>query len=103
MKQCMMIIVCLMAMGVGTAMAKNSSFLERFEQSTIMPYSTLPTVPITTKPVEKMPFTQENNGPHFNPYIRIAPNPYGRGFGTEFGIDFGWFRSHGLGFGIDLY
>ena len=103
MKQCIIIMVCLMGMGVGTAMANDVSFLQRFEQRTLMPYPTVPTVPVTTKPIEKMPFVHEETGPHFVPYLRIEPNPDGRGFGTDFGINFGWFRSHGLGFGIDLY
>ena len=103
MKQCMIIIVCLMGMGIGTAVASDSDLLQKFEKRTIMPYSIVPTVPVATKPIEKMSYIQEENSPHFMPYIRFAPNPYGRGLGTEFGINFGLFRSHGLGFGIDLF
>ena len=105
MKQCIMIIVCLIFMGTGTVMATDGYLLQRVEQRTIMPYPTtsVPTVPVTTQPVEKMPFIQNEARPHFIPFIRLSPNPNGRGLGTEFGLNFGLFRSHGLNFGLDLF
>jgi len=77
------------------------------EERAIVPYPILNTKPATTLPViaiEKMPYTQEYEGRlHIRPYLNVRPNPNGRGIGTEFGLRFGFFRSHGLGFGINLY
>ena len=80
-----------------------------FEHRTIVPYpypniNKNPNQEIPTSPlIETMPFFDSEFTPHIRPYIRIAPNPEGRGLGTDFGIDFGIFRSHGLRFGIDFF
>ena len=80
-----------------------------FEHRTIVPYpypniNKNPNQKIPTSPlIETMPFFDSEFTPHIRPYIRIAPNPEGRGGGTDFGIDFGIFRSHGLRFGIDFF
>jgi len=104
MKKCILIIACVMVMGVGTAMANERSQLQKFEKRTIVPY---PTVPTFVEPIKKMPFHQDvynkKARPHFMPYIRLGPTPNGRGLGTEFGFKFGIFKSHGLGFGINLF
>ena len=80
-----------------------------FEHRTIVPYPAqgsgwpkIPT-PTLTPSIETMPFFDSEFTPHIRPYIRIAPNPEGRGLGTDFGVDFGIFRSHGLRFGIDFF
>ena len=77
------------------------------EERTIVPYPMPNPKAATTSPVisiEKMPYTQEYEGRlHIRPYLNVRPNPNGRGIGTEFGLRFGFFRSHGLGFGINLY
>ena len=110
MKKCILIMMCLMIMGMGTAMADNINVLQRIEQRTIVPYPVMPNTPTLStslNQIETMPFNQdeynEGTSPHFVPYIRLAPNPNGRGLGTEFGLNFGIFRSHGLGFGINLF
>ena len=110
MKKCILIISCVMVMGVSTAMANEISLLQKFEQRTIAPYAvvpTTPTVPTSVKPIQKMPFHQDEYNkkarPHFMPYIRLSPTHNGRGLGTEFGFKFGIFKSHGLGFGINLF
>lgn len=77
------------------------------EERTIVPYPMPYSKPTTDSPViniEKMPYTQEHEGQlHIMPYFNIGPNQNGRGIGTEFGLRFGFFRSHGLGFGINLF
>jgi len=106
MKQCIMLVVCLIMMGVGTAaVANNTDSLQKIEQRIIVPYPVRPPTPSTIAPpsIETMPFRYPERGPYIRPYIRIAPNPEGRGLGTDFGINFGIFRSHGLGFGINLF
>jgi hypothetical protein len=110
MKKCILIMVCLMVMGASTVMADNTITLQQLEQRTIVPYPTAPnttTVATSVKLIETMPFYQDeyrqDPRPHFVPYIRLGPNPNGRGLGTEFGLNFGIFRSHGLGFGINLF
>ena len=78
-----------------------------FEHRTIVPYPNTNDNPnqktAATPLIETMPFFDSEFTPHIRPYIRIAPNPEGRGLGTDFGIDFGIFRSHGLRFGIDFF
>ena len=108
MKKCILIIACVMVMGASTSIANEISLLQKFEQRTIVPYTvvpTAPTVPTSVKPIQKMPFHQDEYNkkarPHFIPYIRLSPTP--SGLGTEFGFKFGIFKSHGLGFGINLF
>ena len=77
-----------------------------FEHRTIVPFpypNTSQKIPAATPAIETMPFFDSEFTPHIRPYIRIAPNPEGRGLGTDFGVDFGIFRSHGLRFGIDFF
>ena len=85
-----------------------------FEHRTIVPYpypNTNQKIPAATPAIETMPFFYDTmpyrngeGGIHVLPYLRMRPNPDGNGgFGTDFGIDFGIFRSHGLRFGIDFF
>ena len=94
MKKCMLMIVCVMIMGISTAVADDTSLLQTHEQRTVVPYPVspnIPTIPTSIKPIETMPFHpdqyNEQARPHFVPYIRLAPNPNGRGLGTEFGLN----------------
>ena len=84
------------------------------EHRAIVPYpypNTNQKIPTTSPSIETMPFfydtiphRPEGGGIHVLPYLRMRPNPYGNGgFGTDFGIHFGIFRSHGLRFGIDFF
>ena len=62
------------------------------EHRAIVPYpypNTNQKIPTTSPSIETMPFFDSEFTPHIRPYIRIAPNPEGRGLGTDFGIDFG--------------
>jgi len=103
MKQCIMIIVC----GLLICLMGDISKAKTFEKRVIVPYPTSPESPsIPTPFIEKMPYVQQlpNVGNiHVRPYLNIKPNPYGRGLGTNFGINFGVFRSHGLDFSVNLF
>lgn len=104
MKYCILIVACslLMCAAVG-----NASELKTFEQRVIVPYPTGPeTTSVPTPRIETMPYVQsppQLGGLHVRPYLDIGRNPDGRGLGADFGINFGIFRSHGLGFGINLF
>ena len=84
------------------------------EHRAIVPYpypNTNQKIPTTSPSIETMPFfydtmpyRQGEGRIHVLPHLRMRPNPYGNGgFGTDFGIHFGIFRSHGLRFGIDFF
>lgn len=110
MKKCILTIACVIAMGASTVIADNIDILQKFEQRNIDPYPlvpTTPTVPVSVKPIQKMPFRQDEYNkevrPHFMPYIRLGPASNGRGLGTEFGFKFGVFKSHSLVFGINIF
>lgn len=101
--------------GLSTVVAGNTEGV--FEHRTIVPYpvqeSGWPTIPtpsptpsIETMPYiyDALPYRNEERNIHLFPYFHIRPTPDGHGgFGTDFGIHFGIFRSHGLKFGIDFF
>ena len=110
MKKYILIIICLVLLNCKMAIADHSTVLEKIEQRTIVPYPILPARPNalpSIQPIQTMPFyhgeNRERITPHLIPYIRFSPNPNGPGLGTEFGLNFGIFRSHGLDFGINLF
>ena len=99
---------------VGLSKAVTGNTESVVERRTIVPYpypNTNQKIPATSPSIEKMPFVYDRmpyrkgvGGIHVLPYLRMGPNHDGYGgFGTDFGIDFGIFRSHGLRFGIDFF